>query len=174
MVQFQKLVYGAVLSLIIGWVLYIGKDDFIPVAFGAVVVYIIVGLAHALYKIPYVGRILPFGVRQTLSVLVVAFALLVVTHIVMANKDRAIALAPQYQQSLLAAIQRVAVFLRIETEPTWATLRQDILAQITIPKLSGSLAALASSMIVGVIVVFLYAVFLLCRIPKTIAAIKHL
>ena len=113
------------------------------------------------------------GVRQTLSVLVVAFALLVVTHIVMANKDRAIALAPQYQQSLLAAIQRVAVFLRIETEPTWATLRQDILAQINIPKLAGSLAALASSMIVGVIVVFLYAVFL-CRIPKPIEAIKHL
>jgi len=32
MVQFQKLVYGAILSLIIGWVLYIGKDVFIPVA----------------------------------------------------------------------------------------------------------------------------------------------
>lgn len=161
MVQFQKFVYGAILSLIIGWVLYIGKDVFIPVAFGAVVVYIIVGLAYALYRIPYVGRILPVGVRQTLSVLAIAFALLVVTHVVMANKDRAIALAPQYQQSLLAAIQRVAVFLRIETEPTWATLRQDILAHINIPKLAGSLAALASSMIVGVIVVFLYAVFLL-------------
>jgi len=40
MVQFQKFVYGAILSLIIGWVLYIGKDVFIPVAFGAVVVYI--------------------------------------------------------------------------------------------------------------------------------------
>jgi AI-2 transport protein TqsA len=141
MAQFQKFVYGAILSLIMGWVLYIGKEVFIPVAFGAVVVYIIIGLANALYKIPYVGRILPLGVRQTLSVLVIAFVLLVVIHIVMANKERPIARAPQYQQSLLAAIQRGAVLLRIETEPTWATLRQDILVQINIPKLVGSMAS---------------------------------
>jgi predicted PurR-regulated permease PerM len=161
MVQLQKLVYGAILALIIGWVLYIGKDVFIPVAFGAVVVYIIVGLAHALQRIPYGGRILPLGLRQTLSVLVIVFALLMVIHRVMAYKESAMALAPQYQQSHLAAIQRVAVFFRIETEPTWSTLRQDLLAQINIQKLVGTMVASASSILVGIIVVLLYAVFLL-------------
>ena len=161
MLQLQKLVYGAILALIIGWVLYIGKNVFIPVAFGAVVVYIIVGLAHMLHKIPYGGRILPIGLRQTLSVLVIVFALLMGIHRVMAYKESAMALAPQYQQSLLTAIQRVAVFFRIETEPTWSTLRQDLLAQINIQKLVGTMVASASSILVGIIVVLLYAVFLL-------------
>ena len=161
MLQLQKLVYGAILALIIGWVLYIGKNVFIPVAFGAVVVYIIVGLAHMLHRIPYGGRILPIGLRQTLSVLVIVFALLMVIHRIMAYKESAMALAPQYQQSLLTAIQRVAVFFRIETEPTWSTLRQDLLAQINIQKMVGTMVASASSILVGIIVVLLYAVFLL-------------
>jgi predicted PurR-regulated permease PerM len=161
MLQLQKLVYGAILALIIGWVLYIGKNVFIPVAFGAVVVYIIVGLAYMLHRIPYGGRVLPIGLRQTLSVLVIVFALLMGIHRVMAYKESAMALAPQYQQSLLTAIQRVAVFFRIETEPTWSTLRQDLLAQINIQKLVGTMVASASSILVGIIVVLLYAVFLL-------------
>ena len=161
MLQLQKLVYGAILALIIGWVLYIGKNVLIPVAFGAVVVYIIIGLAQALFRIPYVGRNLPLGVRQTLSVLMIAFALFALMQSVMSYKESALALAPQYQQSLLAAIQRVAVFFQIETEPTWDTLRQDLLAQINIQKLVGTMVASASSILVGIIVVLLYAVFLL-------------
>jgi AI-2 transport protein TqsA len=70
-------------------------------------------------------------------------------------------LAPQYQQSLLAAIQRLAVFLRIETEPTWTTLRQELFAQINIQRVLGSMLASVSSIIVSVMVVFLYATFLL-------------
>ena len=164
MMRFQQLVYGAILSLIIGWVLYIGRDVLIPIAFGAVAVYVVVGLAHVLSKIPSLGRILPAGVRYTLSGLAIASALLVVVHLVVANKDNAMALAPQYQESLLATIQKIAVFFRIETEPTWATLRREILSQINIQRMIGSMVASASSMIVGVVVVFLYAVFLLMEL----------
>jgi AI-2 transport protein TqsA len=110
-------------------VLYIGQAVFIPIAFGAVMVYVVVGLAHAMGRFPYLGRLAPIGVRYTFSVLAIAFTLLVAIHLIMANRDAAIALAPQYQQSLLAAIQKVAVFFRIETEPTWAVLRREILQQ---------------------------------------------
>jgi predicted PurR-regulated permease PerM len=159
--QLRKLLSVVILALIIGWVLYIGKNIFIPVAFGAVVVYIIAGLSNSLDKIPYSGRFLPNGIRQALSALAIAFALLMLIHGIMSYKDSAIALAPQYQQSLLTAIQRIAVFFRIETEPTWTTLRQDLLVQINIQTLVGTMVASASSLIVSVIVVLLYAVFLL-------------
>jgi predicted PurR-regulated permease PerM len=162
--RFQQLVYGAVLALIIGWVLYIGKAVFIPIAFGAIMVYVVVGLAHATGKLPYLGRLLPIGARYTFSVLAIGFALLVGIHLVMANRDAAIALAPQYQQSLLAAIQKVAVFFRIETEPTWAVLRREILQQVNVQQLVGAVLASASSLIVGFIVVLLYAGFLLLEL----------
>jgi len=79
----------------------------------------------------------------------------------MSNKERALALAPAYQESLLAAIQRVAVYFNIEAEPTWATLRQDLLAQINLQRLLTALLASLGSILVTFVVVFLYATFLL-------------
>jgi predicted PurR-regulated permease PerM len=147
--------------LIAGWVLYVGKDVFVPVFFGAVVAYVIVGLAQALLGIPCLGRVLSLQVRYMLSVLAIAIGLFGIAFLVITNKDNLLATAPQYQESMLAAIQKFAVFLRIETEPTWATLRQDILAQINIQRVLGSMVASVSSIIVGIVVVLLYATFLL-------------
>ena len=71
------------------------------------------------------------------------------------------ALAPQYQQSLLATIQAVAVQFGIESEPTWATLRTELMAQINLQRLLGSLLSSVGSIVVTFVVVCLYATFLL-------------
>ncbi len=159
--RFQSLVYGAFLAVIVGWVLYIGKDVWVPVVFGAVVVYVIVGVTHALGRLPVAGPALPIQLRYALSVLLIGFAVLAIGWLVIANKDKVIALAPQYQETLLAAIQKVAVWFQIETEPTWATLRQDMLSRINLQLLLGSVVASVSSIAVSLVVVLLYAVFLL-------------
>ena len=160
MTKIQPIAYGAILMLMTGWLLYIGKDVFVPVFFGAVAVYIIVGLTQALVKIPLLGRILPVQVRYTLSLLVIALGLIAMSYLVLINKNQVLALAPQYQQSLLSAIQKIAVLLQVENEPTWATLRQDVLAQVNIQRVVGSMLTSVSSIAAGVIVVLLYATFL--------------
>ncbi len=159
--RFQSLVSGAVLAVVIGWVLHIGKEVFVPIIFGALVVYVIVGLTRLLGRIPVIGRILPPRMRSALSVLVIAWGLVAIANLILANKDSVLALAPQYQESLLAVIQRGAVLLHIETEPTWTTLRQDLFAQISLQPLIGSMVASVSAIAVTVIVVLLYASFLL-------------
>jgi predicted PurR-regulated permease PerM len=174
MIRIQQLASGAILSLITGWILYIGRDILIPIAFGAVVVYVVVGLAHAMCRIPYLGRRLPIALRHGLSVLAIASALLFLLRLGMAYRDTAIALAPQYQQSVLAAIQKLAVFFRIETEPTWTTLRQDLLAHISLQRIVGSVVASASSIMVGLVVVLLYAVFLLLELRSFPAKISNM
>ena len=161
MERLRPVVHGTVLLLIIGWVLYIGQTIFVPAVFGAVIVYVIVGLAHVLGRLPYVGCRLPLQLRYLFSVLVIGLTFFLLAYLVMANKERAMLLAPQYQQSLLAAIQRVAVFFGIEAEPTWATLRQELLAQINLQRLFGSLLASLGSILVTFAVVGLYATFLL-------------
>jgi len=93
--------------------------------------------------------------------LAIGLAFVLLAYLLMANKERALALAPQYQQSLLAAIQRVAVYFGIETEPTWGTLRQELMAQINLHRLFGSLLASMGSILVTFVVVLLYATFLL-------------
>ncbi len=167
------LVAGMALLLMTGWVLFIGKDVFVPVFFGAVVVYVIVGLALALQRIPYLGRPLPIQLRYALSILIISFSLTAATYLIIANKDNVIALAPQYQESLLTTIQKLAGVFRIETEPTWATLRKELLAQINIQRLLGSMVVSVSSVAVSIVVVLLYAVFLLVEHHSFSSKIGH-
>jgi len=161
MERLRTLTYGTVLLLCIGWVLHVGEAIFVPAVLGAVIVYIIVGLAQALGRLPGLGPALPSRLRYLFSFLVIGLIGVLFAYLVMSNKERALALAPQYQQSLLAAIQRVAVYFGFETEPTWATLRQDLLVRIDLRRLFGSLLASVGSIVLTFVVVCLYATFLL-------------
>jgi predicted PurR-regulated permease PerM len=135
---------------------------------------VIVGVTHALGRAPVVGRVLPLQLRYALSVLIIGFAVLAIGYLVIAHKDSVIARAPQYQETLLAAIQKMAVWFRIETEPTWATLRQDMLARINLQLLLGSVLASVSSIAVSLVVVLLYAVFLLVEQHSFAAKIANI
>jgi AI-2 transport protein TqsA len=84
------------------------------------------------------------------------------------------ALAPRYQESLLLAIQEIAVFFHIETEPTWTTLRQDLLARINIHAFIGSMVASVSSLTLSFLVVALYAGFLLIERASFVSKIANL
>jgi len=159
--RFQAIVHGAILALIVGWLLHIGKAVLVPIAFGILVVYLIVGLTRLLCRIPVLGRLLPVQIRNAVSVLVISSGLVFVLHLLVASTDDVMAHAPQYQQSLLAGIQKVAVLLRIETEPTWTTLRRDLLGQINLQRLLGSVLVSLSSMMATFVVVLLYATFLM-------------
>ena len=128
----RPLAHGTVLTVLIGWLLYIGQTILVPPVLGAVIVYIIVGLAHVLARLPVLGAVLPLRLRNAISVALIALAFLMLAYLIRANKERALALAPQYQESLLASIQRIAVFFGIEQEPTRATLRQDLLGRIRV------------------------------------------
>jgi len=161
MERLRALVYGCLLLLIVGWVLYVGKTIFVPAVLGAVIVYSVVGLAHVQLRLPVLGPVLPLQLRYLLSIALIGLVGFLFAYLVMENKERALALAPQYQQSLLAAIQRIAVHFGFETEPTWATLRQDLFGQINLQRLFASLLASAGSIAVTFVVVLLYATFLL-------------
>lgn len=155
------MVHGAVLALIVGWLLYIGKTVWIPVVLGAVVVYVIVGVTQLLERVPIVGGVLPLQLRYLLAIALIGSAAVALALLAMAQKDRVIALAPQYQAALLVAIQKVAVWFQIESEPTWASLRQDLMARINLQLVLGSVLASVSGIGLGFVVVMLYAVFLL-------------
>ncbi len=159
--RLRALVYGTVLLVAVGWVLHVGKEIFVPAVLGAVVVYVIVGLADGLGRLPGVGPVLPPRLRYLFSFAVIVAVAILFVYLMMANKDRALALAPQYQQSLLAAIQGVAVHFGFDDEPTWATLRRDLLGQINLQRFFGSLLSSVGSIVVTFVVVCLYATFLL-------------
>lgn len=159
--RLQAFVLGSALAVMGGWVLHVGKGVFVPVVLAALVAFVIVGVTRLLAKTPGVGPALPLKLRYALAVLLSAGALAFVAFIALANLDRVAARAPQYQATLLAAIQQLAVRFGVEDEPTWGTLRQVFLEQVSLQALIGSSVAVAASIAGGVIVVLLYVAFLL-------------
>src|SRR5512137_1562619 len=159
--RFQAIVHGAVLALIVGWVLFAGRDVLVPLAFGVLVAYVIFGLSQLVVRVPVLGSRIPVQARNALSVLVISSGLVGMVWLLVASADGITAYAPQYQRSLLSGIQRVATLLRIESEPTWTTLRNDLLGQVNLQRLLGSVVASVSSTVATVTVVILYAAFLM-------------
>jgi predicted PurR-regulated permease PerM len=159
--RFQTFVYGTAVALMIGWVLYIGRGVFAPIMFSIFVVYVILGVARLIRGIPVLGRKLPQPVIQALSVLIITVSLALGVYTLVDSADSVVAQAPRYQEALLAAVQRVATWLHLESEPTWTTMRRDLLAQGSLQRLAGSALASVSSLLWAVVVVGLYALFLL-------------
>jgi predicted PurR-regulated permease PerM len=159
--RLQTSVHVSILALIIGWVLHIGKGIFVPIVFSMLVVYVMIGITRLLAKTPVIGKRLPLQVRGVLSVVVISLLVAAMALLVLANIERLRVLAPQYQVSLLATIQSLAVRFGVENEPTWATLRQIFLDQVSVQSLVGTTMASASSLIGSAIVVGLYVTFLL-------------
>jgi len=153
-----------VLALIVGWVLYIGRTVFVPIVLGVITAYVVVGLAQLLERTPFIRSLLPSRLRIALSLLLIGTALYFAVGMLVLDTDRLVALAPRFQDSMLALIRKGATLLHIESEPTWDSLRRDILAQLNIQAMMTGMLASLSSIIANVFVVALYASFLLAEL----------
>jgi predicted PurR-regulated permease PerM len=172
--RFQSLVYGVVFAMAVGWVLHVGKKIFEPVVLSILVVYVIVGLTRLLYRIPVVGPRIPMQVNYALSIVVIALALMAMASLIMTNLTRVATLAPQYQATLLNMIQKGAARFGFESEPTWATLRRDLLGQVNMQRLIGSTVMSVTSIAASLIVVFLYVAFLVVEKGNLPNKLAHL
>ena len=172
--RFWSFVHGVFLALIIGWVLHIGQDIFIPIIFSVLVGFVIIGKTRMLAKVPVLGPRLSIQVRYIVAALIMAVGLVSVVWLLFANVGRAVALAPQYQDSLLNSIQNLAVTLGLESEPSWKSLRQQFLAQVSIQRLVGGTLGSVLSIVATLIVVFLYVAFLLVEQRSFAAKIKNI
>ncbi len=152
---------GVILAVVIGWLLHVGKTIFVPIAFSILVAYVVVGLAGLIAKFPFLGKRLPTSIRYALAMIVIALVAIEFLYLVVASKDTIAAFAPRAQETLLAGMQKVASVARIESEPTWATLHQDLLTQIDVQGLLRAVFASIASTLVSIEIVVLYACFLL-------------
>lgn len=153
--------YTTIIALGIGWLLYVGKGIFVPIVLSVLVVYVIDGLARLFARMPVLGAHLPEYARYTLSIALIVVILTYVARMLIASLGNIVALAPHYETSLLNAIQAIAERLGVETAPTWATLRRDLLAQISLQRVIGGTFVSVSAIAGSLVVVFLYGAFLL-------------
>ena len=179
--RLQSLTYGTVFAIAFGWLLYIGRDILVPVVFSVLVVYVILGLARLLARIPVTGRMgpgrtEPGKLHYAVSILLIVVALFAGASMLFSQLMQVAELAPQYMASLLATIQRGAVALGVESEPTWASLRGTLQQYISVTSIAGGTVKAALSLLGSLVVVSLYVAFLLMEqkvMPAKLAAIGH-
>ena len=153
--------YAMVLTLGIGWLLHAGKGIVVPIVLSVLVVYVIDGLAGLFARLPGLGPQVPAYVHYALSILLIVLILVYVARLLMASLGSVMALAPEYETSLLNVIQTIAEYLGVESAPTWATLRRDLLAQIDLQRAIGTTFVSVSAIAGNLLVVLLYGAFLL-------------
>ena len=168
--RFPALVQGAFLAVLIGWVLYIGRPVFVPVVFSVLVVYVILGGTRLLERTPFVGQEMPGWLRLSLSIAAMAAALVVTFVAIARYADVMRAQGPQFLESLLVKIQRVSAHFGVEGEPTWATLRREVLGQVNLQRVLGATVSSVTSIAATMAFVFICASFLL--IERTTFAAK--
>lgn len=168
--RLQSIVHGAALALIVGWVLYVGRQVFVPMVFSVLVAYVIIGLARAITAVPVVGPRVPAPLRYVLSILGIAVVLAAGVSLVVNNIGRVVQLAPIYQDTLLERIQQGAEFFGLRAAPTWTALREDFLEQIRLQDLIGPTVLSVTGIGMTLLIVLLYVTFLL--IEKRVFAAK--
>src|SRR5215475_1232677 len=152
---------GIALAVLIGWVLYVARDVLVPIAYSALLVYVVVGMTRQMARIPRLGTRLPAALRYVVSAAVILAAVWGLTRLVLASVAEITENAARYDQAILGAIQRVAAWLGIETEPTWPQLRQLLFDRVNVTHLLGSTAGLMLGFVGTLAIVVVYAVFLL-------------
>lgn len=172
--RFQALVQGAILAVIIGWVLYIGRPVFVPVVFSVLVVYVILGMNRLLERLPRIGRAMPWWLRESLSIAAIAIAIFVTAVAIVRYADVMRAQGPKFLESLLGMIQRAASLLGIEGEPTWATLRRELIGQLDLQRLLGATVASVTSVAATLAFVGICAAFLLLERRSFAAKVERL
>jgi predicted PurR-regulated permease PerM len=161
--RFRNLVYGLAFAIMVGFVLRIGKPIFIPVMSGIISVYVLSTTATSLGKVPLIGSLIPLWLRHVLALLAFIFFGLLLVLLFAANIQQVIALAPQYQTTLLSFVADMAKLLGIDDEPSWSSIRNLILGEIDLQKLISTTVTSVSVLAGQVFVVFLYASFLLAE-----------
>ncbi|MEM1378920.1 MAG: AI-2E family transporter, partial [Pseudomonadota bacterium] len=165
--RFRNFVYGVALTIMIGYVLYIGQNVFIPVIASVIVAYIVIALAQRMGDIPYLGRLIPRPLRYAVSIIIIIAIIGAIIFLIMSNINQLIALLPQYQARLLSIIQNLTASFGeefgIETQPTWETIRRDVFGNISLQSLIGSTVTSVGSIVGSAFVVIVYSGFALAE-----------
>lgn len=157
-----RLFYGVGLALMIGWILVIGRPIILPVVASVIIAYVVLGLAELIGRAPGFGHAWA-GLRYTLAVVLSLGVMAVIVWLIVQNVNQVSALLPRYQEQFLALIQRGAVAIGLEDEPSWQSLRRDIVGKLDLQRMILASVTSVASIVATFAVILIYAGFILAE-----------
>lgn len=121
--------YAIALTLMIGWILWVGKPVLLPVLAALISVYVLSTAAESMEQIPLIGW-LPAWIRRGIILVIFTLFVIIMFILVINNLAQVLSALPSYESNLEHLITRSASLLGIEDEPTWENVRRVTLDQV--------------------------------------------
>lgn len=158
----STLVNAALLVVLGGFLLIIGKGVLLPILAAVIVVYILVSASEALGRVPGIGR-LPTPLRRGLVLLAFAAALFVLTGVVVATISQILTRAPSYQANIENLVAQAAEMFGIDDRPDWPTIRAATFGRFSFQNFINSALLNVTSVGASVVLVIVYSAFLMAE-----------
>ena len=156
----QRLVYLLLFVLLLGYLLYIGQRFLLPVLTAAISVYILVALVDWLGRLP-VLRYSPLWLRHSLVLSGFIATIFGLSHIIISTGQKIVSSSAVYQANLEKMLMQNLSQYEWAHGLDWSMLRVMALDKINIQYLLSSVISGLSSMTGIVVLVAIYAAFLL-------------
>ena len=157
---FLNIVLTLLFTVLLGYLLVIGKDVLLPVFIAIISVYVLVSASDWLSTQPFVGR-LPEWARRLLVLTIFVCSVLVLTAVVISTAQELLIQIPIYQENLKSLASGVFTSFGIEVPSNWAAIWKQITGKISVQALISTTLSSAGSVASVIFMVVVYAMFLL-------------
>ncbi|MGZ9812452.1 AI-2E family transporter [Pseudoroseicyclus sp. H15] len=130
----RNLTYATALTLMVGWLLWVGRPVLLPIIAALISVYILLAAARSMDRVPVLRR-LPAVVQHLLVLMIFTLGVVLFFILIINNLAQVAGALPRYEANLEALVTRTVGLWGIEDEPTWENVRTATLDRIDIGSL---------------------------------------
>lgn len=157
----QRLAFGAVLALAIGFILHVGRSILVPLVLGMFVAYLLWTIVEWVRSAPGIGRYLPGWLAHLIALGLVTVVIWGLVILIARNVAAVEQQMPIYRENLQALITLIAGWFGLEDVPTFGQLRQRAVSAVDLGSVVGNAVGFAAALIANLAVVFIYTGFVL-------------
>ncbi len=160
--------YGLAITVLIGFIAYIGRGVLIPLVIASFLCFLIYTLKENVRKTPFIGRHIPNWLSFMLAFLLIGAGVYLFVEIVRSNVETLLTAWPSYEERLRSLTQDVIAWVRTsslippEVLGSVDQLQQAAIdvVRVVVSRAASSLTAITSN-VLTFITIFLYLVFML-------------
>ncbi|MGV6802189.1 MAG: AI-2E family transporter [bacterium] len=164
--RLTRLFYGLAATILLGFLLYIGRSVFIPLVVAIFLSFLIVSLQKMIESTPVVGRIMPDWLSFIFSFIVIALMIFLLVQVIIGNVNSLIVKLPLYKENILQIFVSLETYLRgfAFLEPVLADFDMQNTGQRAIGFFTGYLDEMGQaiqSLGANIVTILLYTSFIL-------------
>lgn len=153
-------VNAALLLVLAGFLLLIGKPVLLPIMAAVIAVYVLINVSEALRRVPLIGR-LSAPMRRLLVLMAFSVVVLILLGVVIDTISRILREAPTYQSNIEKLVAQGADMLGVDERPDWKAIRDATFGRLSVQSLINTAFYNITGIGASVFLVIVYSAFLL-------------